>query len=139
MSYNLCFINFFVWPTYKLKRWLKSRWVVQKALRWNVLFLFDAHAVLFTLYLLSGFFYKSGYQTTMLQFVWTVFTQVFLRPIRRKDVWGEAAATNWLKLRKFTLVFDKGFYLNSGMYKKHTHRSCTIKVKDREHHSFMMA
>ena len=43
---------------YKLKRWLKSRWVVQKFLRWNVLVWFDAHAVLFALALLSGSFYK---------------------------------------------------------------------------------
>ena len=46
---------------YKLKRWLKSRrWVAQKVLRWNVLFLFDAHAVLFPLPLLSGFCYVSS-------------------------------------------------------------------------------
>ena len=44
---------------YKLKRLLAGRWVAQKALRWNVLFWFDEHAVvLFTLALLSGFFYK---------------------------------------------------------------------------------
>ena len=33
---------------YKLKGWLKSRRAAQKALRWNILFLFDVHAVLFT-------------------------------------------------------------------------------------------
>ena len=44
--------------SFKLNRWLKSRWVAQKALRWNVLFLVDAHAVLFALALLSGSFCK---------------------------------------------------------------------------------
>ena len=42
----------------KLKRLLAGRWVAQKAKRWNILFSFEKHAVLFTLALLSGFFIK---------------------------------------------------------------------------------
>ena len=44
--------------SYKFKRFPKSRWDVQKASRWNVLFLCGAHAVLFASALLSGFLYK---------------------------------------------------------------------------------
>ena len=52
------FLYYFVKEPYRLKRLLAGRWVAQKALRWNVLVWFDEHAVLFTLALLSGFFYK---------------------------------------------------------------------------------
>ena len=40
------------------KRCVEACKVALKALRWNVLFFFDAHAVLFPLSLLSGFLYK---------------------------------------------------------------------------------
>ena len=44
--------------SYFSKRFAEPWKVVQKALRWNVLFLIDAHAVLFPLALLSGFHLK---------------------------------------------------------------------------------
>ena len=57
------------WPHMSLGQ-LKSRWVAQKALRWIVLFFFDAHAVLFTLSLLSTSFIKGLYYKTSWAHVW---------------------------------------------------------------------
>ena len=50
---------------------LKSRGVAQKALRWNVLFFFDAHGVLFTLSLLSAPFIKGTYYKINCPHVWS--------------------------------------------------------------------